>query len=301
MSEILAKVGLTPAKEKHNELWYHSPFRSEKTPSFHVNVAKNVWYDFGEGKGGDGVAFVSAHLKATGSCHTTTDALRWLRNMFYKRMPFEIVAINDPIRKDTSLVLKDVKPLSHMALVRYLESRGIPFKVAEKYLREIHIFNEATAKHFFAAGIKNEEGGYDYRNPYFKGCVKKKAITFVRGSAPKPEGIHLFEGFMDFLSAVTEQRKAFEDDVIVLNSLSCMQEASGYMRNYGYQKAYTWLDNDPAGNKATHAFSKFFEEEQIKHIRMNAHYAPSKDVNDYHMAMLSCMKHQSPNKLTQEG
>lgn len=103
---------------------------------------------------------------------------------------------------------------------------------------------------------------YDCRNPYFKGCVKKKAITFVRGSDPKPEGIPLFEGFMDFLSAVTEQRKAFEGDVIILNSLSCIQEASGYMRNYGYQKAYAWLDNDPAGNKATHAFSNFLKKKK---------------------------------------
>ncbi len=30
-----------------------APYRGERTPSFRVNVAKQLWYDFGLGKGGD--------------------------------------------------------------------------------------------------------------------------------------------------------------------------------------------------------------------------------------------------------
>ncbi len=30
-----------------------APYRGERTSSFRVNVAKQLWYDFGLGKGGD--------------------------------------------------------------------------------------------------------------------------------------------------------------------------------------------------------------------------------------------------------
>ena len=34
-------------------MWYSAPYRTERTPSFKVDIAKNVWFDFGMGKGGD--------------------------------------------------------------------------------------------------------------------------------------------------------------------------------------------------------------------------------------------------------
>ena len=51
MPEILRKIGLQPAKPGRKDYWYYSPFRTEKTPSFDVNLSRNVWYDFGEGRG----------------------------------------------------------------------------------------------------------------------------------------------------------------------------------------------------------------------------------------------------------
>ncbi len=35
-----------------------SPFRTEKTPSFHVNEEKETFYDFGDGEGGDVIRFI---------------------------------------------------------------------------------------------------------------------------------------------------------------------------------------------------------------------------------------------------
>ena len=37
---------------------YQSPFRKESIPSFHVDSRLNVWYDFGEGEGGDNIRLV---------------------------------------------------------------------------------------------------------------------------------------------------------------------------------------------------------------------------------------------------
>gem|GEM_PF-4687033 len=36
----------------YGSAWFHSPTRREKTPSFKVDLNKNLWYDFGIGEGG---------------------------------------------------------------------------------------------------------------------------------------------------------------------------------------------------------------------------------------------------------
>lgn len=49
---FLARSGITPARENPSGGMYLSPLREERTPSFHVDYNKNLWYDFGTGKGG---------------------------------------------------------------------------------------------------------------------------------------------------------------------------------------------------------------------------------------------------------
>jgi len=53
LADFLARLGHKPVRRIGNELWYLAPYRGERTPSFRVNVAKHLWYDFGLGKGGD--------------------------------------------------------------------------------------------------------------------------------------------------------------------------------------------------------------------------------------------------------
>jgi hypothetical protein len=45
IAEILDKVGAKPHKITEKEGWYFSPFREEKTASFHVLFKKNLWFD----------------------------------------------------------------------------------------------------------------------------------------------------------------------------------------------------------------------------------------------------------------
>ncbi len=52
------QLGHQAVKQSGDEQWYLSPFREEKTPSFKTNATKNVWYDFGEAKGGDVIGLV---------------------------------------------------------------------------------------------------------------------------------------------------------------------------------------------------------------------------------------------------
>lgn len=53
IEDFLARLGHHPVQRRANAVWYRSPYREEKTPSFKVNPEKNLWYDFGEGKGGN--------------------------------------------------------------------------------------------------------------------------------------------------------------------------------------------------------------------------------------------------------
>ena len=55
--EYLASLGHQPKKIRNQDYWYCSPFREEKTASFKVNRQRNIWFDFGEGKGGDIIDF----------------------------------------------------------------------------------------------------------------------------------------------------------------------------------------------------------------------------------------------------
>ena len=50
--DLLSKLGYEPVKTGlgGNDVWYYSPFRSEKDPSFHIRKGRIydwVWHDFG--------------------------------------------------------------------------------------------------------------------------------------------------------------------------------------------------------------------------------------------------------------
>lgn len=43
IEDFLARLGYQPVKGRGNELWYHAPYRDDRTPSFRVNVEKLLW------------------------------------------------------------------------------------------------------------------------------------------------------------------------------------------------------------------------------------------------------------------
>lgn len=289
IAEILTKLGRQPQNANNHKYRYLSPLRSEKTASFHLNTKTNRWHDFGEGIGGDTVNFVRAYLKATKEEYTTADALRWIRNMAGGAYQIAPIIPEANLKDEPSLVLKTRKPIHHQGLIQYLAKRCIPLELARKHLSEVRVCNQNTRKSFFALGFPNEEGGFELRNPFFKGSLGCKAISFIRGTEPKPNGIHLFEGFMDYLSAIAQlQGKGFRNDTIVLNSVACLRQAIPYIQNYGYHFAYTWMDHDTTGVKATAALSDFIKtQDDLTHTPMNKIYAPHKDVNAWHMHQLN--------------
>lgn len=284
IAEILAKLNLNPAKTNDKESWYFSPFRDEKTPSLHIHHRKNLWFDFGEAMGGDGIKLVQELLKQQGKDDSVSSALSCLRNI-----AGDIDYTQPPVteKEPPTLTLKSVDPIKNIALIRYLENRGIPLAVAGKYLKEIRFKNDKSGKTIFALGLLNEDEGFELRNSFFKGCIGKKDISFIRGSQIKPSGINIFEGMFDFLTVISQRNgKPLKNDSIILNSLSCLKQVKPYIKDYGYRFGYSWLDNDQAGRKSATELVEMFKAENIAFCPMNSLYQPYKDVNAAHIAKL---------------
>lgn len=51
IADYLRRLGYFPRVETARELWYCSPLRNERTPSFKVNLEYNSWYDFSSSHG----------------------------------------------------------------------------------------------------------------------------------------------------------------------------------------------------------------------------------------------------------
>ena len=250
LQDFLASLGYTPIKQQGNKLWYLSPLRQENHASFKVNTERNQWYDFGIGKGGNIID---------------------LAELFYKSsdVSYLIRKIEDNVPNCTSTFstsFADIKagqrtssfenlqilPLSHPALTRYLRDRCIDIEVAASVCKELHY--DSNGKHYFGIGFPNIAGGYELRNPFFKGCIASKDISHFYADEPK-KVCFLFEGFMDFLSFMTLKKKENpqntslrQQDCMVLNSVTNIHKAVERLSRYDSVQCF--LDNDDAGRNA---------------------------------------------------
>ncbi|RPD40610.1 CHC2 zinc finger domain-containing protein [Chitinophaga barathri] len=285
LAQILEKLGHAPVRTSGHDLYYLSPLREEKTASFHVNTDKNVWYDHGTGEGGGIIKFVQRYLQTQNVGNDEGDAKRWIKNMFGFAPIINPVKDLEIPKYDKKLHITSEQDIERPALIRYLDSRGIPLPLAQKYLKQINVYNRETSKSIYALGFKNDKGGHEIRNKYFKGSTSPKYITFIRGTVIKPEEVHIFEGWPDYLTAIIYDRdgQKFKGDAIILNSLANLSKATGYIKGYGYRHALTWMHNDQPGIEATANLDAFFKtEEDLTHRPMNGIYAPYKDLNAWH-------------------
>jgi DNA primase len=142
--------------------------------SFSVNTAHNIWYDFGEGRGGDGIDFIQAYYNLT----DVSAALAQLQRLM-EQAPVHPKPLPRPFAKPQSspLEVRHIGALKNRALIRYLKQRGISVKTATPYLKEIYYARGSN--NYFALAFANESGGYEMRNPYFKGVYGTKAISVI--------------------------------------------------------------------------------------------------------------------------
>lgn len=137
-----------------------------------------------------------------------------------------------------------------------MASRGIYDKaVRSKQVVEVyydHINQSGERKRYFGVGWKNESGGYDIRSKYGKMCVDNKDIMSMKGNSGK---VNVFEGMMNFLSALKEKTVSMKDTNIVMNTLSLSSKTIDKIKSDETIKTVNlFLDNGAGGDKFTKMF-----------------------------------------------
>ena len=275
IADYLQSLGYNPVKQHGKNLWYKSPFREETEASFKVNTDLNQWYDFGMGKGGNIIALAQELY--------SSDNVPYLLEQIEQQTPYirptDYAFKKHPIKQ--SFQRLEVKELTHPALLRYLQERGINTALTKVECKELHFIH--NGKPYFAIGFPNMAGGYEVSNPFFKGCIAPKDITHIRQHGEPRNVCYLFEGFMDYLSFLTirvknnpQYPRLTTQDYIILNSVSNLAKVESLLANYTQFGSY--LDNDTAGRNACETLKAKFGERLLD---KSLYYREYKDLNDY--------------------
>lgn len=269
--KLLVSLNHYPTKQLRHDIWFYSPFREERTPSFKVCTKINRWYDHSLGEGGDVLTLI-VRLKK----YTITEALNFLKELnlsdsfSFQQQSFLVIS------QDSKFDIKKLCKIQNLALIGYLKSRKIDINEAFKYCEEIHYtFN--GVKTFFGIAFRNDRDGFECRSKYFKGCLVNKNITSILNGS---KTLCLFESFLDMLTYCTLKLTDLKEDYVVLNSTSLVSRSITLLQNYNVIKTY--LDNDDSGKKATLIIKENCNNEFQDCSTLYANY---KDLNEYLMAL----------------
>lgn len=270
LASFLSRLGYEPAARKGTRLWYKSPLRQEHTPSFKVETALNCWYDFGLGRGGNIIDLATELYQSTDLRHI----LRCIADSYPVPSVPTVASSFAPRHSAPSMEQFEVVPLEHRALVAYLQERGIPAHIATANCKEAHY--SVNGKPYFAVAFENVCGGWELRNRYFKGCLGRKDISYLPWARDGPSTeCAVFEGFMDYLSALTLGIISGAD-AIILNSIVNVNKAVPFLR--GYKTINCYLDNDIAGRTALTELTAIYGTTVIDRSTL---YSEFNDLNEY--------------------
>lgn len=175
IKDYLNSLGIQPAKEKGSYGMYRSPLREDNTPSFKVDYNANLWCDYGTGEGGTLIDLVMKQhqCNAYGAICRLEQGDTASFSFHGKELPER-----DTKRQAASPIeIRRIQPLQNPALIRYLQERGISPGTASPYVQEMYY--RIGGKPYFALAFRNDSGGYELRNPRFKGSTSKD-ITHIR-------------------------------------------------------------------------------------------------------------------------
>ncbi|WP_088655940.1 toprim domain-containing protein [Geofilum rhodophaeum] len=264
----LSSLGFKPTRIVNNNYWFKSMIReNELQASLKVDIQQNCWYDHGLGEGGNILDLV---MKMHGM-ECVSQALKKLEE---KCIPssFSFHQHEKILLKKRTDKIQKIDCLNNKALLEYIQNhRRININTARKYCSAIYY--SRNQKQYFAIGFKNDLGGWELRNKYWKGCIGSKAIsTILKGNV----SCSVFEGFIDFLSYLQLYPEQEDNcDFIILNSLS---NTKGLLSIIGkFDSVNLFLDNDKAGKNATQELIKTASNT----VDQSHLFKPFKDLNEY--------------------
>ena len=271
LEEVLQILGHLPTKQNEKEAWFLNPFANENHASFKLDKRNNIWYLHSEGIGGNNIDFMMKYLKAS-----VKEVLEWAENQnFFSFQPQN--AIQKQNNSKPNYQITEIKQLQNENLKEYLHQRGISSKTYP-LVKEVHF--TIGEKKLYAIGFENLSEGWELRNSFYKGSLLKKDISVVnlnnesQNQNETGKKIVVFEGFMDALSFV-EMKPFFKGDILVMNSISLLNKAKEYLKQYS--EIHLFLDNDKPGENCKNEILKSFPEAK-NHSEI---YALYKDLNDY--------------------
>ncbi|WP_311561317.1 toprim domain-containing protein [Prevotella bivia] len=279
IADYLHARGIQPVKKYGSYALYNAPYREDHNASMKVDFARNLWFDFGLGKGGSIIDLVM--LLQGGNAHEAISHLAGNNLSFHSATPpKEKVAALSPSARHILGISEELPP----HLQRYLqEERKIDLSLAKPYLRSVCY--EVGGRTYIAIGFANRAGGYELRDDKtFKGTIAPKDISVIAGDANNVPHC-IFEGFMDFLSYLTMKGKEIAPS-LVLNSVSNIHRAVTYLREHHIGCVRAFLDNDEAGRRAM----QVLQSAGMSAEDMSRHYGGYKDLNEYHVSRQKAME-----------
>lgn len=273
ITDFLQRLAIHPVKNTDTYALYHAPYREDRHPSFKVSKKKNRWYDFALCRSGDIIDLgqliydcddISYVIRKLQECAPVVSGTR--------------IAIREGGNTSGSFRNLKVQSLTDARLLSYIDSRSIDVTIAVKYCKEVHF--TMGARRYYALGFPNVNGGYEVRNPFFKGTIASRDISLISNGSGNAYCV-VFEEFMDFLSYMTLNKRAdllgiMETmDFIVLNSVSNIKKAMPWLTKY--QAITCCLDNDDAGRRVVELLGEAFGG---VHDASDA-YKGYKDLNDF--------------------
>ena len=292
--EYLERKGVKPVRRTPTYVMYHSPLREETHPSFKVDTEKNLWIDYGEGRGGS-IIDLCMHMEGC----TLSEAIRRLGQNVSLDAAYGLSKEKSDI--DTS----PVTPWQPSGARRLIEISDTLPPHFQEYLTKVRCINlekampflkcisyEVRGRHYQAIGFANLSGGYELRDDKtFKGTIAPKDITPIFTDRAEP--VCIFEGFMDFLSFLS-MKEEITNHCLVMNSVSNVARTIRYLNDRHLTNIRAFLDNDEAGRRAVQDFIKagFHVED------MNIHYKDFKDLNEYHVSRVREQQKRKAQKQT---
>ena len=276
--EYLERKGIKPVRRTAAYALYCSPLREETHPSFKVDTEKNLWIDYGEGRGGSIIDLcmrmegctLSEAIRRLGQNAPVNDTYSFL-NDFVPNNSQPMMAINGARRL---IEISDTLPPHFQEYLTKV--RCINLEKAMSFLKCISY--EVRGRRYQAIGFANLSGGYELRDDKtFKGTIAPKDITPI--FTDRAESVCIFEGFMDFLSFLS-MKEEITNHCLVMNSVSNVARTIRYLNDRHLTHIRAFLDNDEAGRRTVQDFIKagFHVED------MNIHYKDFKDLNDFHVS-----------------
>jgi len=262
ISDFLSRLGHQPVKPGRKELSYRAPYRNDTAPSLRVNDSLGLWFDHGSGQGGSILDLAMLIFQT----RDVKDAARHLNELFELQVLPSRQSPRAPVRPKPEEQLPNYRILkigtvgTNRAISSYLEGRGILSEaIRSRAVKEIYYeleHDSGERRRYFGAGWFNDSDGVDIRSDYAKICLFKKDILTLPGRVG--DRVNVFEGMMNFLSALKERTVSLKDHNVILNSLALSGRLIQRLDGVDPNDLRLFLDHGKAGDEHTAKLKEAF-------------------------------------------